>query len=376
MRRWIVPLLARSGARGQATDFELVASRQEDDQILEGHLRNGQEWYPIENGVPCFLRGAARPDQRDVAKRHGLAVPADDKSSPASSDQNSTADTFSFKWTRFQAYGDLPEEQEFLFGWYRRKFGLEKNADLATFYADRELVLEAGPGSGFNTKFIAEHCKGRIIAADISAAADVVFNKTSNLPNCTVVRADLMDLPFPDGAFDLIIADGVLHHTPNTRAAVFELYRKLRPGGQFFFYVYKKMGAARQFSDKHIRNELSKLSPEACLDECRALTELGRELSRIGATVTLTRPITVLGIPAGTHDVQRLIYYNFVKCFWNEAFDFETNNMVNFDWYHPHDAWQHTVEEVEGWLKSLDVEEYTFNDANPNGISVLLRKRR
>jgi len=376
MRRWIVPLLARSGAREQAAGFELVASRQEEDQVLEGYLRNGQECYPIENGVPCFLRGAARPGQRDCAKRHGRAVPVDGKSSPASSDQNSTADTFSFKWTRFQAYGDLPEEQEFLFGWYRRKFGLEKNADLATFYADRELVLEAGPGSGFNTKFIAEHCKGRIIAADISAAADVVFNKTSNLPNCTVVRADLMDLPFPDGVFDLIIADGVLHHTPNTRAAVFELYRKLRPGGQFFFYVYKKMGAARQFSDKHIRNELSKLSPEACLDECRALTELGRELSRIGATVTLTRPIAVLGIPAGTHDVQRLIYYNFVKCFWNEAFDFETNNMVNFDWYHPHDAWQHTIEEVEGWLKSLNVEEYTFNDANPNGISVLLRKRR
>jgi SAM-dependent methyltransferase len=182
-------------------------------------------------------------------------------------------------------------------------------------------------------------------------------------------------LPFPDSVFDLIIADGVLHHTPNTKAAVFELYRKLRPAGQFFFYVYKKMGAARQFSDKHIRNELSKLSPEECLDECRAMTELGRELSRIGATVTLTRPINVLGIPAGTHDVQRLIYYNFVKCFWNDAFDFETNNMVNFDWYHPREAWQHTVEEVEGWLKSLDVEEYTFNDANPNGISVLLRKR-
>src|SRR5262249_19767664 len=163
------------------------------------------EWYPIEKGVPCFLRGAARPDQRDFAKRHGLAVPADDRSSPASSDQNSTAETFSFKWTRFQAYGDLPEEQEFLFCWYLRQFGLEKNADLATFYADRELVLEAGSGSGFNTKFIAEHCKGRIIAADISAAADVVFNKTSNLPNCTVVRAYLMDLPFPDSVFDLII---------------------------------------------------------------------------------------------------------------------------------------------------------------------------
>ena len=90
--------------------------------------------------------------------------------------------------------------------------------------------------------------------------------------------------------------------------------------------------------------------------------------------VTLEKPIPVLGIPAGTHNVQRLLYYNFLKCFWNEAFDYETNNMVNFDWYHPHNAWQHTDQEVEGWLKDLGVKTYTFNDANPNGISVLLTK--
>ena len=101
---------------------------------------------------------------------------------------------------------------------------------------------------------------------------------------------------------------------------------------------------------------------------------MGRELSRLDATITLKQPINVLGIPAGTHDVQRLVYYSFVKCFWNDAFDFETNNMVNFDWYHPQDAWQHTTEEVESWLKSIGVREYRFNDANPNGISVLLTK--
>ena len=152
------------------------------------------------------------------------------------------------------------------------------------------------------------------------------------------------------------------------------LYRKVKPGGEFFFYIYKKMGAARQFADEYIRGEFSKLTPDACLEACRALTEMGRELSRLDATITLTKPIQVLGIPAGMHNVQRLLYYNFVKCFWNEAFDFETNNMINFDWYYPHDAWQHTPEEVECWLRSLGVRDYKFNDANPNGISVLLTK--
>jgi ubiquinone/menaquinone biosynthesis C-methylase UbiE len=51
------------------------------------------------------------------------------------------------------------------------------------------------------------------------------------------VQADLMEVPIPDNYFDVIIAEGVLHHTPNTHSVVEALYRKLQPGRQFFFYV-------------------------------------------------------------------------------------------------------------------------------------------
>ena len=221
---------------------------------------------------------------------------------------------------------------------------------------------------------MAENSNAQVFAADISDAALTVFENTKDLSNCHVIQADLMDLPFGDQVFDFIIADGVLHHTPNTKKAFRALYEKLKPGGQFFFYVYKKMGASREFCDQQIRKTFSKLNPAACYEACEGLTELGRELSRLDVKIELKKPIPILGIPAGIHNVQRLVYYNFVKCFWNDAFDFETNNMVNFDWYHPHNAWKHTQEEVEGWLKELDVKEYSFNDSNPNGISVLLRK--
>ena len=227
---------------------------------------------------------------------------------------------------------------------------------------------------GLHTRFIAENTKGEVFALDISEAAFTTFANTRDLPNCTVIQADLMAAPFPDCSFDFIIADGVLHHTPDTGAAVEALYRKLAPGGQFFFYVYRKMGAARQFSDAHIREQFTKLSPEECYAACEALTDLGRALSELNARITLEKPVPVLGIPAGTHDVQRLIYYNFLKCFWNDAFDYETNNMVNFDWYHPHNAWQHTQEEVAIWLSDLGAAKWQFNDANPNGISVLVTK--
>lgn len=372
MQRWSAPLLGRLESNGAFSPFELTVVTEVEGHIIEGYLREGDEWYPILNGVPCFLKGALRPDLREFADRHGLPVTHYDGF--LGSSQKTTADTFSFKWSNFHNYGHETKEQDFLFGWYLRKLGLRENEDLAAFYANRDHVLEVGSGSGFNTRFISSHCKGKVFAVDISDSADVTFCKTRDLANCAVIRADLMDLPFPDQLFDLIVADGVLHHTPDTEAAVRALYRKLRPGGEFFFYVYKKMGPARQFCDEYIRREFSKLSPDACLAACRGLTAMGRELSALGATITLTQPVDVLGIPSGTHDVQRLIYYNFVKCFWNDAFDFETNNMINFDWYHPHDAWQHTIEEVEGWLRSLGVRGFKFHDANPNGISVLLTK--
>jgi len=352
--------------------LRLDAFERDGDHVAEGALHGaGGAWYPIIGGVPCFLTGSLRPDLGAFCARHGLPLPADAADGVAAAQQARTTKTFSDKWRRFKSYGIEPQHEEFLFGWYAKKFGLKSRAELPAFYAERGRVLEVGPGSGFNTRFIARQCRGEVYALDISEAAHTTFGNTRGLPNCTVVQADLMQAPFADDSFDLIVADGVLHHTPDTRAAVRALYGKLRPGGQFFFYVYRQMGAVRRFSDAHIRESFTRLDPEACYAACEPLTELGRELSRLGATITLTKPIDILGIPAGTHDVQRLIYYNFLKCFWNEAFDGETNNMVNFDWYHPHDAWQHSQKEVEGWLAELGVREFQVNDANPNGISVL-----
>ncbi|HUS39612.1 MAG TPA: class I SAM-dependent methyltransferase, partial [Pirellulales bacterium] len=305
---------------------------------------------------------------------HALPPAADRGEVDAAAEHVSTIDTFSDKWKRFRNYGMDPAHQNFLFDWYCKKLGVADQNALAAFYRAKQMILEVGAGSGFNSRFMAQQTAGHVVVADISQAAETAYENTWDLPNCHVLRADLMDLPLPDAAFDLIMADGVLHHTPNTRHAVRALYQKLAPGGQFFFYVYKQMGPARQFCDRHLRDEFTKLPIDQCYEACEALTELGRELSALDAKVHLKNPIPVLGIPAGTHNVQRLIYYSFVKCFWNDAFDFETNNMMNFDWYHPQYAWQHTEDEVCGWLADFGVENFQIHPANPNGISVLLTK--
>jgi SAM-dependent methyltransferase len=356
--------------------LKLVSYQEKDGHVIEGILQEqGGFWYPIIRGVPCFLRGLIRPNFESFREKHSLPRLQDKgKKDNTEGQQLLTNKTFSDKWRRFRNYGFEPTHQEFLLNWYCKKLGFATLDELKEFYKKKKLILEAGPGSGFNSKFMAENSTAQVFAADISDAAFTVFENTKDLSNCHVIQADLMNLPFADQVFDFIIADGVLHHTPNTKKAVVALYKKLKTGGQFFFHVYKKMGAARQFCDQYIRKTFSKLDPPACYKACEALTELGRELSRLNAKIELTKPIPILGIPAGIHNVQRLVYYNFIKCFWNEAFDFETNNMVNFDWYHPHTAWQHTEDEVEEWLKELKITKYTFNDSNPNGISVLLTK--
>jgi SAM-dependent methyltransferase/uncharacterized protein YbaR (Trm112 family) len=345
------------------------------DEVIEGVFRcvDGH-WFPVVDGVPCFLGGQLRPDFSRFAVRHGLPQSEVGAGRLEVSEQAITNKTFSDKWTRFKQYGLDTASSGFLQDWYCKKLGVETIEDLKAFYREKESILEVGPGSGFNTRFIAEHSRGQVFALDISDAAFTTQGNTRHLPNCTTVQADLMEAPFPDESFDFVIADGVLHHTPNTRDAVRALYRKVRPGGQFFFYVYRKMGAARYFCDGYLREQFTRLSPEECYAACEGLTELGRELSRLNARITLTKGVPELGIPPGAHDVQRLLYYNFLKCFWNDAFDHETNNMVNFDWYHPHNAWQHTQDEVKGWLEEFGVREASFNDANPNGISVLLTK--
>ncbi|WP_240487241.1 class I SAM-dependent methyltransferase [Actinomadura flavalba] len=50
--------------------------------------------------------------------------------------------------------------------------------------------------------------------------------------NATTVQGDALDLPFPDGHFDKIIASEVLEHIPDDMRAMRELLRVLRPGGQ------------------------------------------------------------------------------------------------------------------------------------------------
>ena len=50
--------------------------------------------------------------------------------------------------------------------------------------------------------------------------------------------ADAENLPFADGAFDIVYSWGVLHHSPNTAKAIDEVFRVLKPNGTAKIMVY------------------------------------------------------------------------------------------------------------------------------------------
>jgi ubiquinone/menaquinone biosynthesis C-methylase UbiE len=53
-------------------------------------------------------------------------------------------------------------------------------------------------------------------------------------------QADAEHLPFPDASFDQVYSYGVIHHTPDIRAAVAELHRVLVPGGRATVAIYRR----------------------------------------------------------------------------------------------------------------------------------------
>lgn len=272
--------------------------------------------------------------------------------------QQQTGESFGFKWTKTDSY-DSPEMVAFSREWLTRKFGFDSPDDMRRYFSDRGRILDAGCGSGYSSStwldedWDALDSSAQWFGADISRAIHTAKDRLGGRRGTNFVQADVMQLPFADGTFDCVFSEGVLHHTPSTETALREVVRVLKPGGEILFYVYRKKSPVREFTDDYVRDRISDLPAEAAWELLKPLTRLGQSLAELDAKVTIPEAIDVLGIPAGEHDVQRLIYWHFAKLFWNDSLTFDENLHINFDWYHPRYAHRQTEEEVRAWCQSL-----------------------
>jgi len=112
---------------------------------------------------------------------------------------------------------------------------------------DREsLVLDAGSGTGIVTLGFqdAGFRPRKTIAFDLSAnslkIAREQFEKEQKIDaeNVVSVQGNVLELPFADGAFDLVLTCGVLEYV-SLDAGLKELGRVLKPGGKLVFIPVK-----------------------------------------------------------------------------------------------------------------------------------------
>lgn len=89
-------------------------------------------------------------------------------------------------------------------------------------------VLDMGSGTGGNLRLLNERRFASVVGLDASHAA-ATFCANKNLG--PVVLGDAARLPFPDGAFDLVLAMDVLEHVQLDDVAAKEIRRVLSPTG-------------------------------------------------------------------------------------------------------------------------------------------------
>ncbi len=205
-------------------------------------------------------------------------------------------------------------------------------------------------------------------------SVDFAYKKYGTSSNIHFIQADIRQLPFRKTFFDYIFSDQVLHHTKNTSTSFKYLTKFLAKSGFISIYVYNKKAPIREYVDDYIRKRTVKMSVRECTEFSKDMAYLGRTLSKLRKKITIPRDIPLLGVKAGTYDIQRFVYWNFLKCFWDESDNFQRSVGVNFDWYYPKFAYRHTVSEVKKWFRDAKLKITTLKEIE-SGISVTGRKK-
>jgi len=302
--------------------------------------------YEMINGIPNFVESVEDKDQKQVQ------------------------DSFSFKWNRTDFGQNDIKFDETIKDVYLEMMGLENN-DLSFF--ENKIILDVGIGSGSSARIWATKAK-EFHGIDISDAVYRAKNALKNYNSQPILsKADLNNLPYPDNSFDLIVSNGVFHHTPNTKLALKNVIKKLKKSGKCLFYIYKKKSSIREFCDDFIRQKISDLSNEEAWKVMESLTKFGKAIHEKSIKIQIPEDIDVLDIPKGEYDLQQFFYQYIFKCFWNESWGFEDSNMVNYDWYAPKYAWRQTEQEIREWCKEFQLE-IEFLKEKESGYACLVKK--
>jgi SAM-dependent methyltransferase len=130
---------------------------------------------------------------------------------------------------------------------YRRESHLESVAGFDDHAG--QMMVEVGCGVGTDGSRFLEGGV-RYLGVDQSGVAVQTARKTFDMLGLggVVVQGYATALPLRSEAVDFVYSNGVLHHVPNTDAAVREIHRILRPGGHCLVMLYHRSSFNYRFN--------------------------------------------------------------------------------------------------------------------------------
>lgn len=307
---------------------------------------------------------------RDVEKCNetGLYV---DKIKPDNNLTQTNTENFSDKWDRFYETNNRNEYDEFQANWFETLYGLTRRELLENLINAN--ILDAGCGGGDKTHSMSLiNGKCSFWGADLSSKLEKKSLQVIDLDHLQYIRSDIADLPFENYFFDLIICDQVLHHTENPQNTLIEFNRLLKLESELLTYVYKKKALPRELLDQFFIDE-KELKADDLFQMSEELTILGKFLQDNFPGEFDFPEVNLINLPPQRKSIQRFIYDNFIKCFYNSEMGFSQSALVNYDWYIPDIAYRYSIDEFKEMCKVAGFE-IIYLHTEPSCISGRLKK--
>mgnify|MGYP001288227342 CR=1 FL=1 len=102
-----------------------------------------------------------------------------------------------------------------------------------------KIICDIGCGCGRNLLFASKYAS-KLIGVDLSEESLGFAKKFVQFDNMELKIGNNLEIPLESNFSDLVISDGVCHHTGDTIGAFKECVRILKSGGSLYLAVYKK----------------------------------------------------------------------------------------------------------------------------------------
>lgn len=121
-----------------------------------------------------------------------------------------------------------------------RLLGPRVQQRIAEHFGNRPVrVLDVGCGGGFLSNRLAQ-AGHSVVGVDLSESSLEVARRHDPTGRVEYRVANALELPFPNGSFEVVTAMDFLEHVEEPARVVSEAARVLAPGGLFFFHTFSR----------------------------------------------------------------------------------------------------------------------------------------